>query len=52
MRDTLQTVVPTGACLAFVNLVGLEVILQILLILTTIAYTIWRWRRDARKARS
>jgi hypothetical protein len=44
--DILGVLVPNGTVLAAVNLLQLNQLLSMLSILTTVAYTIWRWRRD------
>jgi len=47
--DTLKVWLPNGIVLATVNLVTLKSLAELGLILLSIAYTAWRWRRDARK---
>ena len=47
--DTCKVVLPNGVVLAAVNLARLNLIFQLVAVSLTILYTIWRWRRDARK---
>ena len=49
MKDISLVVLPNGAVLAFINLVDVKTVVEISLLLVSIAYTIWRWWRDAHK---
>jgi len=49
MGDTLEVVTPNAIVLALVNLVTLQALAQLVLIGLSIAYTVWRWKADARK---
>lgn len=51
MGDILRVILPNGGVLAMVHLVDLATLGQLLLITVSIGYTLWRWRRDARKDR-
>jgi len=49
LRDVVEVWAPNGLVLAFVNLVSIKTCFEIVLISVSIGYTVWRWRRDARK---
>jgi hypothetical protein len=51
MKDILSVCVPSGTVLAVVNIANLKDALSCVLIGTTIGYTVWKWRRDARKGK-
>ncbi len=48
-KDTAAVVAPTGSVIAFVTMANLKSTLEIALLLLTVAYTLWRWRRDYQK---
>ena len=47
--DTLKVVVPNGCVLATINVVTLKGWAELGLIMLSAAYTIWQWRRAARR---
>lgn len=47
--DTLLVLVPNGSVIATIHLMDVRMIGEIILVGLSIAYTIWRWRRDSRK---
>lgn len=51
ISDTAQVVGPNVGMLAFINLSRVNEVGQAVLVGLTIAYTVWRWRRDAKKDR-
>jgi len=51
LSDTLKVIVPNTAVVATVNLIDCKTLAEMGLILLSAAYTIWRWRKDARNER-
>jgi len=51
LSDTLKVIVPNGAVVASVNLLELKGFAELGLMALSAAYTIWRWRRDAKRKR-
>jgi len=49
VKDSLKVIVPNGSVLALLHILDLRDIAECLLIAISIAHTVWRWRRDARK---
>lgn len=49
MEDTLKVLVPNVGVLAVVNLMTIRCWLEMALVVLSIAYTIWRWKRDLSK---
>jgi len=47
--DTLRVAVPNTVVVAVLHLADLKTLAELGLILLTAAYTVWRWRRDAKK---
>jgi hypothetical protein len=45
--DTAKVWLPNAVTLAFVNGLNLKDWLQVILISLSIAYTLWRWRRES-----
>ena len=43
----LSVVVPNTAVLGLINMMDLKIWLELGLLILTLAYTIWRWRRDS-----
>lgn len=48
VRGTASVLTVNGCTLGFINLVDLTKLAELGLILLSAAYTIWRWRREAR----
>lgn len=46
LADTLKVWIPNGASVAAMNLLELHAVAELVLLSLSIAYTIWRWRRD------
>ena len=46
LADILKVNLPNGVVLASVNLLELKTVLEIVLVSLSLAYTIWRWRRE------
>jgi hypothetical protein len=42
-------VIPNAGMLATINLLEVKIVAELTLILLSIAYTIWRWRRESKK---
>lgn len=49
--DSCRVVFPNAFVLAFINLTTLRACGEFAMIGLSIAYTLWRWRRDARQLR-
>ncbi len=49
MRDTLRVALPNGGVLALIHLGDLKLLLELFLILLTMAHTVWRWNRESKK---
>jgi type IV secretory pathway TrbD component len=49
LADTLKVVIPNSAVLATINIVTLKEWAEFGLILLSAAYTVWQWRRVARR---
>ena len=49
LGDTAKVVVPNSLFLFMANHVDINRVLSAISILLTIAYTVWRWRRDSKK---
>lgn len=45
--DTLRVWLPNGAVLAVVNAADIKLWLELTLIIVSLIYTLWRWRRDS-----
>lgn len=45
----LSVLVPNSTILAVVNVVALKAWAQLGLIILSIAYTVWRWRKESQK---
>lgn len=48
LRDTLRVSLANGGTIIFVHLVELKLLAELGLILLSAAYTIWRWRKEAK----
>jgi len=46
LGDTLKVVLPNMGILAVVNIMTVKCWLEVALVSLSIAYTLWRWRRD------
>ena len=51
MRDIIQVGTISGGTLAVVNFTNIKDALSCLLIVVTIGYTVWKWRRDVKKTK-
>jgi len=49
ISDTAKVLVPNGAVLGVIHLVDVKAAAELVLVGLSIAYTIWRWRRDSRR---
>ena len=47
LQDTLRVLIPNGAVIAAVNVMTFRGWAELGLICISIAYTVWRWRRDS-----
>ncbi len=47
LTDVLSVVLPNATILAAVNLVSVNHLIQLVAGLVTLAYAVWRWRRDS-----
>jgi hypothetical protein len=47
MEDTLKVLVPNAVILAAINAMTIKSWLEVALLSLSIAYTLWRWRRES-----
>ena len=48
-RKTFSILIPNGTVFAAVTIADLEAICKVTLLALTIAYTVWKWKREAKR---